>query len=162
MREMRVVRVDAIAVLVRTREARLGRWTRAWVQDSGLYRIMTVVGMALDRIVTVVSVAWSRGISLVGMARRIVPGRGIVVGVSCTIAQVGAVCAAVVDEIVEFGCDFVSDRQSGRDGGVCVTKVQVSASAGVKAQWGVTRRAFLGLKLLDELVEAGLVGDMAT
>ena len=56
---------------------------------------------------------------------------------------------------------LVSDRQSGRDGGVCVTKVQVSASAGVKAQWSVTRRAFLGLKLLDKLVEASFVGDMA-
>lgn len=162
MRKMGVVRIDTVAVLVRTREAGLGRWTRAWVQNSGLYRVMAVVSMALNRVVTVVSVAWSRGIGLVSMARRIVPGRGIVVGISCAIAQVGAVGAAIVDEVVEFGCEFVSDRQSGRDGGVCVTKVQIAASAGVKAQWSVTRRAFLGLEFLDELVETGLVGDMAT
>ena len=102
MGEVSVVRVDAVAVLVGTRETGLGRWTRARVQDRSLYRVVAVVGMALDGIVTVVSMAWSRGIGLVGMARRIVPGRGIVVGVSCAIAQVGAVCTAVVDEIVEF------------------------------------------------------------
>lgn len=100
MRQMSIVRVDAVGVLVRTRKTGLGGWTRAGVQNGGLYRVMAVVGMALNRVVTVVRVARSRGISLVGMTRRIVPGRGIVVGISCAIAQVGAVCAAIVDEVI--------------------------------------------------------------
>lgn len=44
---------------------------------------------------------------------------------------------------------------------VCVTKVEIAASAGVEPQWRVARGAFLGLKFLDELVEACFVGDMA-
>jgi hypothetical protein len=126
MGEMTVVRVDAVAVLVRTREAGLGWRARAWVEDGSLYRVVAVVGLTLDRVVRVMrlaldrvvtmmrlaldgivilmSMTLSRGIGLVSMARRIVPGSGIVVRVSCAIAQVGRVCAAVVDEIVQFCC----------------------------------------------------------
>jgi hypothetical protein len=53
-------------------------------------------------------------------------------------------------------------RQSGRNGGVGVTKVQIAAPAGIESQWSVTRRTFLGFELLDKLVEARFVGDMAT
>jgi hypothetical protein len=108
MGEMTVVRVDAVAVLVRTREAGLGWRARAWVEDGSLYRVVAVVGLTLDRVVRVMrlaldrvvtmmrlaldgivilmSMTLSRGIGLVSMARRIVPGSGIVVRVSCAIA----------------------------------------------------------------------------
>jgi hypothetical protein len=109
--EVSVVCVGAVGVLVRTSEAGLSRWTRAWVENGSLdrvvavgrlalNRVVAVMRLALDGIVTVVRLAWSRGIGLVSMARRVVPGRGVVVGISCTIAQVGRVCVAVVDEIV--------------------------------------------------------------
>lgn len=101
----------------------------------------------------------NRGIALVSMARWVVPGSGSIVRVSCC-AQVRAVCTAVVDEVVEFCYRLlVTDGVVGRS--VCVTKVEISASAGVEPQWSVARRAFLGLKLLDELVEASFMGDMA-
>lgn len=59
----------------------------------------------------VVSMALRGAIRLVSMARRIVPGRGGVVRVSCAIAQVGAVCTAIVDQIVQFCCRLsVTDR----------------------------------------------------
>jgi hypothetical protein len=136
MGEMTVVRVDAVAVLVRTREAGLSWRTRAWVEDGSLYRVVAVVGLTLDRVVRVMrlaldrvvammrltldgivilmSMTLSRGIGLVSMARRIVPGCGSVVRVSRTIAQVGSVCATIVDEIVQFCCCLsVTDRAVG-------------------------------------------------
>ena len=77
--EMGVVCVGAVGVLMRTCEAGLGRWTRAGVENGSLYRVVAVGSLALDGVVNVMSVAWSRGIGLVSMARRIVPGSGVVV-----------------------------------------------------------------------------------
>ena len=61
-----------------------------------------MVGMARKRIVVMVDLTLNRGIALVIMARRVVPGSGGIVRVSCALAQVWAVCTAVVDEVVEF------------------------------------------------------------
>jgi hypothetical protein len=109
--EMGVVCVGAVGVLVRTSEAGLGRWARAWVENGSLDRVMAVRSLALDRVVTVVSMARSRRVCLVSMTRRIIPGRGVVVGISCTITQVGRVGTAIVDEIVQFRWDMsVTDR----------------------------------------------------
>lgn len=109
--EMSVVCVGAVGVLVGTGEAGLGRWTRAWVENGSLDRVVAVRSLALDRVVTVMSMAWSRRVGLVSMTRRIVPGCGIVVGISCTIAQVGRVGTTIVDEIVQFCWNVsVTDR----------------------------------------------------
>jgi hypothetical protein len=46
--EMGVVCVGAVGVLVRTSEAGLGRWTRAWVENGSLDRVVAVRSLALD------------------------------------------------------------------------------------------------------------------
>jgi len=74
-----VVGVDTVAVLVGASKAGLSRRAWAWVLDGGLDRGVVAV---------------------IGVTRRFAPRRRSIVGISRTVAQVWAVCAAVVDEVV--------------------------------------------------------------
>lgn len=105
---MCVMGVDTVIVLVRASEAGLGRRAWARVLDGGLDRGVVAV---------------------MGLTRRIVPRRRGIIRVPCAVAQVGAVCAAVVDQVVQFCCKrLVTDR-------VVVLHGQCYQSLGCRPGW---------------------------